>query len=140
MTGFDLGESATDESEPDETDVTADMDGTSERDNNRQDDKKADEEQVDDKTEEEETDPRVEPAFPFSDDLRESWYVRDAIVTEFEDAVDFEAKPFLREHGVRNETGREIQDAAIQVAKNNPEELAKVILKDRGVDIEDDEA
>ncbi|MFC7079527.1 hypothetical protein [Halorussus caseinilyticus] len=61
-------------------------------------------------------------------------------MTEFEDAVDFEAKPLLREHGVRNETGREIQDAAIQVAKNNPEELAKVILQDRGIDIEDDEA
>ena len=137
MTGFDLGESATDdETEPDKTDAIADTDGTSEQDTNRQDEKKAD-----DKTEEEEeTDPRVEPAFPFSDDLRESWYVRDEIVTEFEDAVDFEAKPLLREHGVRNETGREIQDAAIQVARNNPEELAKVILKDRGVDIEDDEA
>jgi len=61
-------------------------------------------------------------------------------VTEFGDAVDSEAKPFLREHGVRNETGREIQDAAIQVAKNNPEELAKVILEDRGVDIGDDDA
>jgi hypothetical protein len=61
-------------------------------------------------------------------------------MTEFGDAVDSEAKPFLREHGVRNETGREIQDAAIQVAKNNPEELAKVIPEDRGVDIGDDDA
>ncbi|WP_137285563.1 hypothetical protein [Halorussus salinisoli] len=60
-------------------------------------------------------------------------------MTEFEDAVDFEAKPLLREHGVRNETGHEIQDAAIQVATNNPEELARAILDDRGVDIDSDE-
>ncbi|MFC4451333.1 hypothetical protein [Halorussus aquaticus] len=84
------------------------------------------------------TDTRVEPAFPSSDDLRENLYVRDETVTEFEDAVDFEAKPFLREHGVPNETGREIQDATIQVAKSNLEELAKVSLEGRGVDIEDE--
>lgn len=129
MTGFDLGESATDE----ETDADTDPDDTPERDVGSRRDKENNE------ANEEESDPRVEPAFPFSDDLRESWYVRDETVTEFQDAVDFEAKPVLREHGVRNETGREIQDAAIKVAKNNPEELAKVILADRGVDIEDDE-
>lgn len=131
MTGFDLGESATDD-EP-ESDGDGEMtDETLERDAGSHDEEEINE------TEKEEADPRVEPTFPFSDDLRESWYVRDEIVTEFEDAVDFEAKPFLREHGVRNETGREIQDAAIQVAKNNPEELARVILEDRGVDIDDD--
>lgn len=136
MTGFDLGESATDnEPDPDETDATTDTDGPIDRDDRRQDEEK---EEENDKTVEEETDPYEEPAFPFSEDLRESWYVRDETVTEFQDAVDFEAKPFLRKHGVRNETGREIQDAAIQVAKNNPEELAKIILEDRGVNIEDD--
>ncbi|WP_276282884.1 hypothetical protein [Halorussus caseinilyticus] len=41
MTGFDLGESATDdETEPDETDAIADADGTSEQDDSRQDEKK----------------------------------------------------------------------------------------------------
>ncbi|WP_435182139.1 hypothetical protein [Halorussus sp. AFM4] len=133
MTGFDLGESATDD-EP-ESDGDEEMTGTDET---REGDAGSHNEEENNETEKEEADPRVEPAFPFSDDLRESWYVRDEIVTEFEDAVDFEAKPFLREHGVRNETGREIQDAAIQVAKNNPEELARVILEDRGVDIDDD--
>jgi len=139
MTGFDLGEAATDDdTELDETGVSTDTDGTSKRDDRRQDETQG-QENVE-TAEKKEADPRVEPAFPFSDDLRESWYVRDETVTEFEDAVDFEAKPFLREHGVRNETGREIQDAAIQVAKNNPEELAKVILEDRGVNLEDDKA
>ncbi|WP_137285812.1 hypothetical protein [Halorussus salinisoli] len=128
MTGFDLGESATDddpETESDETGAISETNDVPDQDEPSRDEK--------------ETDPREEPGFPFTDGLRESWYVRDETMTEFEDAVDFEAKPLLREHGVRNETGREIQDAAIQVATNNPEELARAILDVRGVDIDSDE-
>lgn len=123
MTSFDLGDSA----EDDET-VSSETKSAVEQDTARNQDEH-----------DEETDPREEPAFPFSDDLRESWYVRDETLTAFKDAVDIDTVRKLREHRVRNETGRELQDAAIRVAANHPEEVAEIILDERGVGRESDD-
>lgn len=125
MTGFDLGESA-DDADP-ETDEQSEQAETSAEQTGQS------EQASESSSSGQAVDPREEPAFPFSDDLRESWYVRGDVLDEFEDAVDFNTKRELREHGVRNETGREVQDAAIQVAANHPEEVAEIILEQRGV-------
>lgn len=127
--GFDLGPSA-DDADPETNDDPEESNAAEQTETSVDEDESG---------HDQEDDPRETPAFPFSDDLRESWYVRDETMTEFEDAVDFETKQRLRENGVRNETGREIQDAAIQVATNHSEEIAEVILDERGVDQEDDE-
>lgn len=69
------------------------------------------------------------PAFEFDNDMQQSIYIRDEVWDAFVDTVDFEVKRELREDGVREITGREIQDAALRVATKHPEEIADEFLE-----------
>ncbi|WP_231187370.1 hypothetical protein [Haladaptatus sp. DYF46] len=81
-------------------------------------------------------DPRKTPAFEFSPDLRRSIYTREDSWQEFEDARDLEMTRQLRDAGVRNHASREVHDAMVRLAAENPEEMAQLILDARGIDEE----
>ncbi|MFH5800973.1 hypothetical protein [Haladaptatus sp. CMAA 1911] len=81
-------------------------------------------------------DPRKTPAFEFSPDLRRSIYTREDSWQAFEDARDLEMTRQLRDAGVRNHTSREVHDAMVRLAADNPEEMAQLILDARGIDEE----
>ncbi|EFW91060.1 hypothetical protein ZOD2009_15761 [Haladaptatus paucihalophilus DX253] len=88
------------------------------------------------KTSEEPKDPRETPAFEFSPDLRRSIYTREESWQELEDARDLEMTRELRDAGVRNHESREVHDAMVRLAAENPEKMAQLILDARGVDEE----
>jgi len=69
------------------------------------------------------------PAFEFSNDMQQSIYIRDEVWDAFVDTVDFEVKRELRNEDVREVTGREIQDAALRVATEHPEEIVEKFLE-----------
>ncbi|WP_266083194.1 hypothetical protein [Haladaptatus caseinilyticus] len=85
-------------------------------------------------TSEEPKDPRKTPAFEFSPDLRRSIYAREESWQEFEDARDLEMTRELRDAGVRNHESREVHDAMVRLAADNPEKMTRLILDARGVD------
>ncbi|WP_227379886.1 hypothetical protein [Haladaptatus halobius] len=85
-------------------------------------------------TSKEPKDPRKAPAFEFSPDLRRSIYAREESWQRFEDARDLEMTRELRNAGVRNHESREVHDAMVRLAAENPEEMTRLILDARGVD------
>ncbi|SIR97673.1 hypothetical protein SAMN05421858_4909 [Haladaptatus litoreus] len=87
-------------------------------------------------TSEEPEDPRKTPAFEFSPDLRRSIYAREESWQEFEDARDLEMTRELRDAGVRNHESREVHDAMVRLAADNPEKMARLVLDARGIDEE----
>lgn len=76
------------------------------------------------------------PAFEFDDDHRRSIYPRPESWEAFEDAVAFDVERVLREHDVRDSTGRELHDALVRLGAEQPEEIARLLLAERGIDVE----
>lgn len=72
-----------------------------------------------------------EPAFPYEDVKQGPIYPRAESWTDFEDALALEITPYLHQEGVRNAEKREIHDAMVQLAVENPEELAEKVIDAR---------
>lgn len=74
---------------------------------------------------------RAEPAFPFDDAVQAQIYPRQSTHDEFTDFLDIEVKRLLRERDIRNEEGRELHEAVLQVAMEHPEEIAEKVAEQR---------
>lgn len=71
------------------------------------------------------------PAFEFDATTAKSIYVRPETLETLEDA-EFEVEMLLRrEHGIRDVTGREFHDAAVQVLAEHADEVVERILEER---------
>ncbi len=133
MTAFDDLENAINE----EAEKTPTSDSSSESvDSDDSDGSQTSYESHESQTSEEPEDPRKTPAFEFSPDLRRSIYAREESWQEFEDARDLEMTRELRDAGIRNHASREVHDAMVRLAAENPEKMAQLILDARGVDEE----
>ncbi|ERH13975.1 MAG: hypothetical protein J07HB67_00229 [halophilic archaeon J07HB67] len=71
------------------------------------------------------------PAFPFAEADQTAVYPRGETWAAFEDFLDFEVRRQLREAGVRDDTKRELHEAALQVIQNHPEAVADQFLANR---------
>lgn len=76
-------------------------------------------------------DPLTEPAFEFSESTQAQIYPRESTFEEFEDALDIDVKRLLRERGIRNEAGRELHEAVLRVAIENPDLVAEKVEQER---------
>lgn len=74
---------------------------------------------------------RNEPAFPFDESVQAQIYPRRSTHEAFEDFLDIDVKRHLRDRDIRNETGRELHEAVLQVAMQHPEEIAEQLEADR---------
>ncbi|MFW5934671.1 MAG: hypothetical protein ACOCQL_02345 [Halolamina sp.] len=72
-----------------------------------------------------------EPAFPFEESVQAQIYPRQTTHEAFEDFLDMDVKRHLRDREIRNETGRELHEAVLQVAMNHPEEIAEALEEQR---------
>lgn len=71
------------------------------------------------------------PAFEFDETSAKSIYVRPETLETLEDA-EFEVEMLLRsEHGIRDVTGREFHDAAVNVLAEHADEIVDRILEER---------
>lgn len=71
------------------------------------------------------------PAFEYDEVQQRPLYVRRQTWDEFEDAVGISVVPELRKAGVRDEEKREIHDAVISLAVEEPERLVEIVLERR---------
>lgn len=71
------------------------------------------------------------PAFPFEDSKQEAIYPTVETLTEFDDTLDFEVKRRLRDEGLRDVPKREYHEALLQLAIEQPERLAELIIENR---------
>lgn len=85
-------------------------------------------------SEESSPDPLETPAFDAGNHLNHSVYVRDETWRAFEDAYDVDLVPMLRRAGVDGLSKREFHDAALRLAHEEPERVAKLLLEGRGLD------
>lgn len=72
-----------------------------------------------------------EPAFPFAESDQRAVYPRAETWSDLEDFLDFEVRRQLREHGVRDDTKRELHEAAFQVVQRHADEVAEQFLANR---------
>ncbi|WP_049980072.1 hypothetical protein [Halolamina rubra] len=72
-----------------------------------------------------------EPAFPFEESVQAQIYPRKTTHEAFEDFLDIDVKRHLRDREIRNETGRELHEAVLQVAMDHPEEIAEALEEQR---------
>lgn len=100
----------------------------------------SDEEEQEAAEPDEEADPEIPdsdeagPAFEFDQTTAKSIYVRPETLELLED-TEFEVEMLLRRnHGVRDPTGREFHDAAVQVLAEHAEEVVERVLDARGDD------
>ncbi len=75
--------------------------------------------------------PLSSPAFPFAAADQTAVYPRAETWAAFEDFLDFEVRRRLREAGVRDDTKRELHEAALQVIQDHPEAVTKQFLDNR---------
>ena len=73
----------------------------------------------------------LSPAFPFAEADQTAVYPRAGTWAAFEDFLDFEVRRRLREAGVRNDTKRELHEAALQVIRDHPDAVAERFLNNR---------
>lgn len=71
------------------------------------------------------------PAFPYSDVRQNPLYARDETWTEFEDKLDMELTPDLREEGIRDDELREIHDIVLEVAIDHLDEFPERLKEKR---------
>lgn len=78
------------------------------------------------------------PWFSFAEAKQRPLYPHEDRWEELEDAK-FEMELVLREHGVKDVEGRELDDAILQYAVDHPEAVAELVLAARGELAPDDE-
>lgn len=78
-----------------------------------------------------EADALSEPAFPFAEASQEEIYPRTATYQRFEDFRDFELERDLRDRGLRDVSGRELDDALLRLAMNHEAEYADLVEEAR---------
>jgi hypothetical protein len=71
------------------------------------------------------------PSFEYSDVRQRPLYARGETWDEFEDAIGITVVPELRRQGIRDEEKREIHDAALPLAAEEPERLVEIIAERR---------
>jgi hypothetical protein len=71
------------------------------------------------------------PSFEYSDVRQRPLYARGETWDEFEDAIGITVVPELRRQGIRDEEKREIHDAALTLAAEEPERLVEIIAERR---------
>lgn len=128
MTGFDLGDPAPDD-EPEENqsvDEEEDVNETPESEPESEPEpmstsepQQSVENQSSDDSEQEPDPTEAGPAFPYSEVKQSPLYAREETWTEFEDKLDVELTPKLREEGIRDDELREIHDIVLEVAIDN---------------------
>ncbi|WP_458191080.1 hypothetical protein [Haladaptatus sp. NG-WS-4] len=73
----------------------------------------------------------VGPPFEYSEVRQRPLYARGETWDEFEDAVGISVVPELRRQGIRDEEKREIHDAVLTLAVEEPERLVEIIAERR---------
>ncbi|MWG36214.1 hypothetical protein [Halomarina oriensis] len=81
--------------------------------------------------------PEKTPAFGFENQWQRQLYPRPESWERLEDAMTLDMERVFREHGVRNMSKREIHDALVRFSAAHAEEVARLALEERGVDIEE---
>ncbi|MFC4247727.1 hypothetical protein ACFOZ7_12255 [Natribaculum luteum] len=71
------------------------------------------------------------PAFEYSEVRQRPLYARGETWDEFEDAVGITVVPELRKAGIRDEEKREIHDAVLRLAAQEPDRIAELIKSER---------
>ena len=71
------------------------------------------------------------PAFPFAAADQTAVYPRGETWDAFEDFLNFGVRRRLREAGVRDDTKRELHEAALQVVQDHPEAVAEQFIANR---------
>ena len=71
------------------------------------------------------------PAFEYSEVKQKPFYARTETVTEFENAIRTTIVPTLAEAEVLDEETREIHDAVLRLANEQPERVAELVLEER---------
>jgi len=80
---------------------------------------------------EEKVDPLESPAFDFDSELNRTIYVRGETWSQFTNATTARVNSLGFEEGVKDITNREIQDAVIQLANDNQEQIVELIRQSR---------
>lgn len=73
------------------------------------------------------------PSFPFAEAKQSPLYPHRDRWEELEDAK-FEMEMILRQQGVRDVQGRELDDAILRYAIDHSEEVAELVLQARGIE------
>ncbi|QCC57133.1 hypothetical protein NP511_22085 (plasmid) [Natrinema thermotolerans] len=71
------------------------------------------------------------PAFPYDEVKQSPLYAREETWTEFEDKLDMELTPNLREEGIRDDELREIHDIVLEVAIEHLDEFPERLKEKR---------
>lgn len=103
-------------------------------------DKQKEDAKVDKKPEQEEENEESEggQSFPFSEAKQSPLYPHQDRWEELDDAK-FKMEGFLRKQGIRNLQGRELDNAILQHAIANPEAVANLVMRARGIEADTDE-
>lgn len=84
-----------------------------------------------DSSREESSDTVSGPSFDYSEVRQRPLYARGETWDEFEDAIGITVVPELRRQGIRDEEKREIHDAVLTLAAEEPERLVELITERR---------
>ena len=77
------------------------------------------------------------PDVPYNQPPQHPIHVPEEYLNEFQDSVDFEVKRVLtQEHNIRKLKAYEANTAMVRLAAANPEAITKLILDERGVDVD----
>ncbi|MCO8243765.1 MULTISPECIES: hypothetical protein [unclassified Haladaptatus] len=71
------------------------------------------------------------PSFDYSEVRQRPLYARGETWDEFEDAIGISVVPELRREGIRDEEKREIHDAVLSLAAEEPERIVELIIERR---------
>lgn len=71
------------------------------------------------------------PAFEYSEVKQKPFYARTETVNQFENEIRMTIVPTLAEAGLLDEETREIHDAVLRLANEQPERIAELVLEER---------
>jgi hypothetical protein len=71
------------------------------------------------------------PAFEYSEVQQKPFYARTETVNQFENEIRMTIVPTLAEAGLLDEETREIHDAVLRLANEQPERIAELVLEER---------
>jgi len=71
------------------------------------------------------------PAFEYSEVKQKPFYARTETVNQFEHEIRMTIVPTLAEAGLLDEETREIHDAVLRLANEQPERIAELVLEER---------